>query len=124
MVHLEESRPANKVVQDAKTHLDLSVEFFMRAIQNKSDQLESVAKAERTLSKASKIIIDLAWSVNNHGEDKDRGRSKKGREASESLLDNTAVSCAREDTRPTKPDDTMPLEVTLTPKEVRLLGRP
>ena len=87
----------DKRIRDAKTHLDISLDFLIRVlIQKKSDQEASITKAERTLGKASKIIYDLAWSVDNQDEDSDRSRSRKKREASDSALDTSVTSEERE----------------------------
>ena len=83
-------------IREAKTHLDISLNFLNRVIHRKADQEASIAKAERTLAKASKIIYDLAWSVENQNEQSDRSRSRKKREASSSVLDTSERSEVQE----------------------------
>ena len=91
-----QGRKVDKRIMNAKTHLDISLDFLIRVMKKKSDQEASIAKVERTLGKASKIIYDLAWSVDNQDESSDRSRSRKKRDANESLLDTTLAIVRRE----------------------------
>ena len=92
MDNQKEISHVDKGILNAKAHLDLSLDFFIRVIQRKGDQEAIIAKAERTLGKASKIIYDLAWSVENQEEQSDRSRSRKKRPRSESVLDISETS--------------------------------
>ena len=91
-----QDRIVDKRILNAKTHLDISLDFLIRVIQKKNDKEASIAKVERTLGKASKIIYDLAWSVDNQEEDSDRRRSRKKSEASVSVLDISETSQVQE----------------------------
>ena len=82
-----EIRQVDNRIRDAKIHLDISLNFLNRVIHRKGDQEARIAKVERTLGKASKIIYDLAWSVENQEEQSDRRRSRKKRERSKSVFD-------------------------------------
>ena len=83
-------------ILNAKTHLEMSLDFLTRVIQTKNDQETSVVKAERTLGKASKIIYDLAWFVDNQNDHSDRSWSRKKRYASVSILDTSVTSEVQE----------------------------
>ena len=86
MDNQKEIRQVDRRIRGAKAHLDLSLDFLIRAMKKKKNAQEAIIdKAERTLAKASKIIHDLAWSVDNQKEPSDRRRSRKKREKSESV---------------------------------------
>ena len=93
-----QGRKVDQRIRDAKTHLDISLNFLNRVIQTKGDQEAIITKAERTLGKASKIIYDLAWSVDNQDESSDRRRSRKKGQRSESasVLDTSVTSEVQE----------------------------
>ena len=98
MDNQKEIRQVDSRIRGAKAHLDLSLDFLIRAMKKKNDQEAIIEKAERTLAKASKIIHDLAWSVDNQKESSDRSRSRKKREKSESvsMLDTSVTSEVQE----------------------------
>ena len=93
-------RHVDKRIRGAMAHLVLSLDFLTRAmLKKKNDQEASIAKAEQTLGKASQIIHELAWSVENQDEDNDRSRSRKKRKRSESVsLLNTSVTSELQET--------------------------
>ena len=65
MNFLRENGEVDKRMRVAKTDLDYSVDILIRAVQRNSDQETCVTKAERTLGKAVKIILGLAWSLDD-----------------------------------------------------------
>ena len=83
MDNQKEIKQVDNRIRGAKSHLDLSLDFLIRAMKNAQEAI--IDKAERTLAKASKIIHDLAWSVDNQGDHNDSSRSRKKRQRSESV---------------------------------------
>ena len=92
-----QGRKVDKRIRDGQDSLGhfLGTSWF-ESYRKRVTQESSIAKVERTLGKASKIIYDLAWSVDHQDEQSDRGRSRKKRDASESVLDTTLAIVRRE----------------------------
>ena len=70
----KENRQESKRMRDAKTHLDTALDYLIGAIERNGDQETSINRAGRTVSKAIKLIYELAWSLD---EETDRNWSRK-----------------------------------------------